>query len=1437
MNLARALARVTLALRRPARRVPWLRLVRFEAAPKPIGPASDWTPPSPDNLFDEKWTDFPMLKASSAAWMKRKVYAKADFEKLTDAVKARSFTAARVASNKGLYDTLVSLQHGVSDGLTIREWREKYWDNIQKKYGKPGGTAPWYTLTVFRTNQQAAHAAGRYAEMFDEESIALQPYVRYSAILDARVRPEHAALNGKVFLKTDPNARQYFPPLGFNCRCNLEALPPGVTPRKITNGASIPGLPTPGGGTVGLPPKGWAVDRVDALLESFNLTKAAKLAKAGPVVPPPPPPPPKPVFGDPDWEAPNGLTQAKVDEAYGWNPAISKAKLLESGGLEVTYKSIPTWPTVIAPEKAPNSIKLQLSKKAKPPAPPKPKAAPAPLQTTPAGYTQTDLEQIKAAIPGWTKLYLQPDGSVIYESPGKGMFGIAKGNDVDMLIAAWKTAAKLPEAPAVPVPVKAKPTLAVKKTPGGHDVTPGNIEKVWGKSGVISQQGLLVDYDYEILPDGSLKLTKPPTSTKAFLDGTFEKTLPPGKVAEILDKQLGKAPAPPPTLKTLSGFSQADLDEINAAIPNTTAAWKKAILQLDGRIDLYDGSGNFLMSVKPGFAADNFVEAWKQTLNLSPHPVGAKPIPIAGKAKPAPLALTTKKGLTQADIDDIGASYYAPGTKVTLGPDGALAIVPTKGSPLFIAPEKVDDFLDVLKTAGSLAPPTPAPVAPATVAPAKVVPKAAAPPAAPAKDPLYNLKPIDVHHSVADMKKYDATWDDGGGKKSFGAVVFDEQGRILLREPANHYDNYVWTFAKGKIDASESPLQCAIREVREETGVTFEAVGTIKGSHKGGSGQNNYFLGRATKSTGVLDAETSRIRWVGWDEAEDLIKQTTNATGRARDLEVLKRARAEYKALTGKEPPTFPKIVKPPPPPPAAPTFAPVAAPPPVVVRKPIPGGPAKLPVFDGFPDDPGELRYVRDLGGSTGAKLMEDKQGRRFVMKTGASPDHIREECWADAAYHAAGVNVPEFRLYEVKGKAPVKLSKYIESESLADVVAKGGKRADEVLERLRKDLALDALFGNWDVVGSGMDNVRVDALGVPWRVDNGGSLRFRAKGATKVGSEWNDWPTELWTLRGIGQAETDATRLFKSAGWKSIVGRTDEAVKAREAILRALPPEVRKTVAARLEVMETLAADSKTLFADDFVEAYADLFSRHRVGMGQGHVFDQLPTKLDGKSRVTDEFGREWGGLRSRDGAMKHFTDYLNGMGKDHADIITGYLSEQAGSSQNSAPHVFKGWLMTKRPAPKGFYRGKLVDDSSFLDSFRAEMKRKGATWAAHYNEAMAAQHAFTFELLGRVKTHDNDPVARVMRLGRNRTIHEPIKVGQSGVFYENPAESTFWAQKEFSPGSGYIEWLVPHHRIFVSYWQCRPGRWGSPGLYYLKEENEFIAMLAGLTGKRKR
>jgi SPP1 gp7 family putative phage head morphogenesis protein len=97
---------------------------------------------------------------------------------------------------------------------------------------------------IFRTNAQTAYNAGRYQAQL--QSAAAAPYWQYVAVLDARTRSTHAAMNGKVFLARDSIWTSIYPPCGFNCRCRVRAM--------TETSFKASGLPLLDGHTFSLPP-------------------------------------------------------------------------------------------------------------------------------------------------------------------------------------------------------------------------------------------------------------------------------------------------------------------------------------------------------------------------------------------------------------------------------------------------------------------------------------------------------------------------------------------------------------------------------------------------------------------------------------------------------------------------------------------------------------------------------------------------------------------------------------------------------------------------------------------------------------------------------------------------------------------------------------------------------------------------------------------------------------------------------------------------------------------------------------------------------------------------------------------------------------------------------------------------------------------------------
>lgn len=121
---------------------------------------------------------------------------------------------------------------------------------------------------------------------------------------------------------------------------------------------------------------------------------------------------------------------------------------------------------------------------------------------------------------------------------------------------------------------------------------------------------------------------------------------------------------------------------------------------------------------------------------------------------------------------------------------------------------------------------------------------------------------------------------------AYGGVLI-HGGKVLLREPTNHFGGYVWTFAKGRVDEGEDPTVAALREVFEETGYHAKITHVLPTSYGGSTSSTGFFIMVPVGEPEAFGWETQSIKWVSYDEAVEMINQTTIASGRRRDLQVL----------------------------------------------------------------------------------------------------------------------------------------------------------------------------------------------------------------------------------------------------------------------------------------------------------------------------------------------------------------------------------------------------------------------------------------------------------------------------------------------------------------------------------------------------------------------
>ena len=270
-----------------------------------------------------------------------------------------------------------------------------------------------------------------------------------------------------------------------------------------------------------------------------------------------------------------------------------------------------------------------------------------------------------------------------------------------------------------------------------------------------------------------------------------------------------------------------------------------------------------------------------------------------------------------------------------------------------------------------------------------------------------------------------------------------------------------------------------------------------------------------------------------------------------------------------------------------------------------------RKPAGGGFPGSPDDTQTIKGLGGSTGAKLVQDGSGNLYVKKYGNSAEHLTQEAAADSVYQALGMNVPAHQVYQT-AKGPVKLAKFADGQTLDKVEANNPNLAAKAAAEVRKGFAADALLDNWDVIGLGKDNILIGKNGKVYRIDNGGSLQYRAQGKLKGtdGTEpFTSYPNAVFSLRAKGTAGS----VFGSLTASDVAKQIGPLVAKRQAILKALPKSLQGIVGARLDRMRQYANIHKALSLKGYSDKSIDNFTRKLwAGLQSGGV------KIDPKSQA---------------------------------------------------------------------------------------------------------------------------------------------------------------------------------------------------------------------------
>lgn len=509
------------------------------------------------------------------------------------------------------------------------------------------------------------------------------------------------------------------------------------------------------------------------------------------------------------------------------------------------------------------------------------------------------------------------------------------------------------------------------------------------------------------------------------------------------------------------------------------------------------------------------------------------------------------------------------------------------------------------------------------------------------------------------------------------------------------------------------------------------------------------------------------------------------------------------------------------------------------------------------FPDDVGSLKVVKKLGGSTGAELVEDSQGRQWVRKYGNHADHLRDEFEAEEIYRAMGVSVPDSRMYVVNNQ-PMKLSRFIpDAKPLGSLT---GAERERALEQIRKGFSADAIVGNWDVIGAGADNILIDKEGKAWRIDVGGSLRYRAQGGPK-NEDWNDFPTEFWTMRGKGPRPASSAVAFKDMKLRDISDQVKDLHAKKKRILDSISDlAIRDRIEKRLDnAHDILGIDVPAYLDDNMREEWADLMTEHQMGIKKANVFEKMSRefKETGRGRLIDENGEEFDSLRGGGDSVvpAKFEAYIKANGGD-LRIINKWAGEQAGSSWKESPQAIKKLLAQQMNLDeKEIYwgDGSITQDVAFNNVVARHGKEK-------FEKTVAMQQAHMVEFLKKFNAPNTDHVNRTIRIVRTESARpmSGLNVGDSfirggtkdaqaikdadptikkvtkGAVYESTSHfSVITVSNRSGKVTEYPE--VPFHRCLGHYAMGKGHSGSYYGTFFLNDsENEITAILPGMKGK---
>lgn len=150
---------------------------------------------------------------------------------------ARGFSVAGVTRDDILATFRAEISRSLKEGGDIASFRKVFDEVVDrtgwKFYGRGATDAErraWRAGIIFKTNTRTAYMAGRWQQLTDPAMTKFRPYWRYRHNDVRFPRPLHVRWDGTVLRWDDPWWKVHYPPNGWGCQCDVEAL----SERQIT---------------------------------------------------------------------------------------------------------------------------------------------------------------------------------------------------------------------------------------------------------------------------------------------------------------------------------------------------------------------------------------------------------------------------------------------------------------------------------------------------------------------------------------------------------------------------------------------------------------------------------------------------------------------------------------------------------------------------------------------------------------------------------------------------------------------------------------------------------------------------------------------------------------------------------------------------------------------------------------------------------------------------------------------------------------------------------------------------------------------------------------------------------------------------------------------------------------------------------------------------